>query len=65
LTFELENADTFPFAFKDKETNSTWNVLGEATAGQLQGKKLQKSLSFNSYWFAWGAFFEGADIYDN
>ncbi|MFQ5486586.1 MAG: DUF3179 domain-containing protein [Desulfobacterales bacterium] len=66
LTFELEdNTDVFPFTFKDKETGSTWNVLGEATDGPLAGKKLQRPLSFNAYWFAWGAFYEGADIYNN
>jgi len=53
LTFELAgNANTFPFTFKDKETGSTWNVLGEATDGSLAGKKLGGLLSFNAYWFA-------------
>lgn len=66
LTFELEgNADEFPFTIKDKETGSTWSVLGEATDGPLAGKKLTRPLSFNAYWFAWAAFYEGADIYDN
>ncbi len=66
LTFELTgNANIFPFTFKDKETGSTWNVLGVATDGPLAGKKLKRPLSFNAYWFAWGAFYEGADIYDN
>ena len=66
LTFELAgSADIFPFTFKDKETGSTWTVLGEATDGPLTGKELERPLSINAFWFAWGAFYEGADIYDN
>ncbi len=66
LTFELAgSANTFPFTFKDKETGSTWNVLGEATDGPLADKKLERPLSITAYWFAWGAFYEGADIYDS
>ena len=66
LTFELTgSANTFPFTFKDKETSSTWTVLGEAIDGPLAGKRLRRPRSFNAYWFAWGAFYENADIYDN
>jgi hypothetical protein len=66
LTFELNgNSDAFPFKFKDKETSSTWNVLGQATDGPLAGDKLGRPLSFNAYWFAWGAFYQGADIYND
>ncbi|MFQ5677794.1 MAG: DUF3179 domain-containing (seleno)protein, partial [bacterium] len=65
LFFEIENKDaTFPFTFKDKETNSTWNVLGEAINGPLAGTKLERPLSFNAYWFAWAAFYSNTEIYD-
>jgi len=51
--------------FGTSETGSTWNVLGEATDGPLAGKQLKRPLSINAFWFAWGAFYERADIYDN
>ncbi|MFQ5674502.1 MAG: DUF3179 domain-containing protein [bacterium] len=64
LSFKLSgNPDTFPFTFTDNETNSTWNVLGEAIDGPLAGKKLDRTLSFNAYWFAWAAFYPGAAIH--
>ncbi|MFQ5752929.1 MAG: DUF3179 domain-containing protein [bacterium] len=64
LTFRLsDNANDFPFTIIDNETGSTWNVLGEATDGALAGTKLEKTLSYNAYWFAWGTFFIGAEIY--
>ncbi|MFQ5641830.1 MAG: DUF3179 domain-containing protein [bacterium] len=65
LTFKLAETATFPFTFKDNETGSTWNVLGEAIAGPLAGAKLDKPTSFNAFWFAWGAFYKGAEIYSN
>ncbi|NIR49654.1 DUF3179 domain-containing protein [candidate division KSB1 bacterium] len=65
LNFELEDGTrTFPFTFKDGETGTIWNVLGEGINGPLTGTKLKKTLSYNAYWFAWAAFYRGADIYD-
>ncbi len=64
LTFSLNgNVSDFPFIFKDNETSSTWNVLGEAIDGPLAGMQLAKTKSFNAYWFAWGTFYLGAEIY--
>lgn len=63
LSFEMEEGAAFPFTFRDKETGSVWNVMGEAVSGPLQGKRLERTVSYNAYWFAWGAFFQGADIY--
>ncbi|MFQ5709727.1 MAG: DUF3179 domain-containing protein [bacterium] len=66
LNFELQdNSDVFPFTFKDQETGSTWNLLGEAIDGPLAGKKLRRPMSINAFWFAWGAFYEGAEIYND
>jgi len=64
LTFSMNgNVSDFPFIFKDNETSSTWNVLGEAIDGPLAGMQLEKTKSFNAYWFAWGTFYLGAEIY--
>ncbi|MFQ5637350.1 MAG: DUF3179 domain-containing protein [bacterium] len=65
LTFRLSDDNQgFPFHIKDNETESTWNLLGEAIDGPLLGTKLEKTLSYNAYWFAWGAFYRNAEIHD-
>lgn len=42
--------------FRDTETGSTWDVLGRATAGPLEGRRLRRVTSVDSFWFAWAAF---------
>ncbi|MFQ5601838.1 MAG: DUF3179 domain-containing protein [bacterium] len=64
LSFTLDaNVVEFPYTFKDEQTQSTWNVLGEATAGPLAGEKLEHMVSYVAYWFAWGVFHQGAEIH--
>lgn len=63
LTFKINGtASNFPFTLKDMETGTVWNLLGEAVEGPLAGTKLEKTKSYNAYWFAWGAFFRNAEI---
>ena len=40
----------------DAETGSTWNVLGRALEGTLEGAQLTPILSGNHFWFAWSIF---------
>ncbi len=42
--------------FRDNETGSTWNLFGEATAGELAGSRLQAREFVDTFWFAWGTF---------
>ncbi len=42
--------------FRDEQTGSTWNVLGEAVAGPLEGRRLQPHTHLDTFWFAWVAF---------
>ena len=42
--------------FRDNETGSTWNLFGEATAGELAGRRLQAREFVDTFWFAWGSF---------
>jgi len=51
LTFE-----GFPGGFRDRETATTWDVLGNATAGHLAGKSLTPVEHVDTFWFAWAAF---------
>jgi hypothetical protein len=43
---------TFGFlAFGDEETNSTWNLLGYAVSGPLQGEVLPRLPAYTAYWY--------------
>lgn len=58
----------YEFAFdgeyiRDQQTGSIWNVLGEATEGDLKGKQLKPLVSINHFWFSWAAFRPETRIY--
>ncbi|MBI3953425.1 MAG: DUF3179 domain-containing protein [Chloroflexi bacterium] len=61
LTFAA--ASSGAAVFKDKETDSTWNILGQATAGQLKGKRLEAVVHGNHFWFSWAAFKPNTTVY--
>jgi len=42
--------------FRDRETGSTWNLLGHAVQGPLAGKRLRAIPHVDAFWFAWAAF---------
>ncbi|MDD9890308.1 MAG: DUF3179 domain-containing protein [Gammaproteobacteria bacterium] len=50
-----------PIVMIDNE-GSEWDIFGRAQSGPRTGTQLQKTNSFISYWFAWTAFFEAAEI---
>lgn len=58
LTFRLDGD-----RIVDEETGSTWNVLGRATAGSLDGEELTPIVHGNHFWFAWGIFKPDTRIY--
>jgi len=47
----------------DQETNSTWNIQGQAIAGSLSGESLEEVVSINHFWFSWAAFKPETRIY--
>jgi len=47
----------------DEQTNSEWNVLGQAITGELKGKQLTPAVSINHFWFSWAAFKPETRIY--
>ena len=51
LTFRIESGE-----FMDDQTDSVWNILGEAVAGEMTGKSLSPIVHGNHFWFAWAAF---------
>jgi len=42
--------------FTDLETESRWNILGQAVEGAFAGAQLEKVVSGEHFWFAWATF---------
>ncbi len=42
--------------FTDDRTGSTWNILGEAVDGELNGERLDPYVHVDTFWFAWSTF---------
>ncbi len=47
---------------RDRETGSTWDLGGRATAGPLAGVELRQVPHDDQFWFALAAFYPGAEI---
>jgi hypothetical protein len=60
LTFEAAGDDLF----HDKETGSTWDLLGAAKDGPLAGTQLEPAVHTNHLWFAWAAFNSESPVYE-
>jgi hypothetical protein len=58
LTFEMRDGQ-----FQDRETGSTWNLLGEAVAGPLKGQTLEPVAHGNHFWFSWAVFKPDTIVY--
>ena len=61
LDFTLVD-DNGKLLMRDQD-GSLWNIWGEAVSGLRKGQQLRSTKSFMAYWFAWGAFYPGAEIY--
>jgi len=60
LTFRYDNGE-----FRDNETDSTWNIFGEAIAGELNGSTLTQLNAFPHFWFAWAAFYPDTKLHES
>lgn len=47
----------------DIQTNSQWNIEGEAVSGELEGAKLQREVFNPGFWFEWVAFHPDTLVY--
>jgi hypothetical protein len=52
LTFERAGDGRY----RDRQTESVWNILGEAISGPLAGTHMEAVPHGNHFWFAWAAF---------
>ena len=48
----------------DEEASSERNTLGEAVAGELEGKRLEPIVSIDHFWFSWTAFRPETRVYE-
>ncbi|MEX2515576.1 MAG: DUF3179 domain-containing (seleno)protein [Gammaproteobacteria bacterium] len=63
LNFEPESRDGSGIVARDRETQSAWNLMGQAVDGQLKGKHLDAVPHFNKlFWFSWALFKPGTRI---
>jgi hypothetical protein len=46
--------------FRDRETQSVWDITGRALSGPLAGRELRKAQHDEQFWFALAAFFPNA-----
>lgn len=60
LTFERSGGTV-----KDAETGSSWNILGEATDGELKGKSLTHVDWHFMEWHTWASYHRPSEIYVN
>lgn len=64
LSFKLAGRPALEAFMQDRETGSTWSVLGAAVDGPLKGRQLrQMTRGYSGYWFAWAAYFKPVEIY--
>jgi hypothetical protein len=54
LTFARQGGEDAPI--RDRETGSIWSTTGVATAGKLEGSRLDQVAHGDHFWFAWAAF---------
>ena len=47
----------------DRETGSTWNILGGAVAGDLKGARLAPVVHGEQFWFSWAVFRPKTRVY--
>ena len=48
---------------EDSEGNK-WDIFGFAVEGPRAGQQLKRTESFIGYWFAWGTFYQGVEIFE-
>lgn len=63
LNFEVIDGE-LPTIMQDDE-GSRYNIFGTAMSGPNQGKQLTPMNAYLGYWFSWGTFFPGLEIFES
>ncbi len=61
LTFESVEGENG--RYRDRETDSEWDLTGRAIGGPLEGRRLVPVPHSNPFWFAWAAFRPDTEIW--
>ena len=59
LSFRYEDGHIF-----DEQSNSEWNIFGEAISGDLEGESLYRYECFTHFWFAWSSAYPETLLYE-
>lgn len=59
LTFRYADGRIF-----DEQTNSEWNIFGEAISGDYEGRRLYDYNCFTHFWFAWSSAYPDTLVYE-
>jgi hypothetical protein len=63
LTFyQIDPSGLLP-EFRDVETGTTWDLLGRAVEGPLEGEQLVQLPAYNSMWFAWSTYWPESTVW--
>ncbi len=63
LTFYQADATGPLPEFRDVETGTTWDLLGRALEGPLQGEQLTQLPAYYSMWFAWSTYWPESTVW--
>ena len=55
--------DSLPVIMKDNH-GGRWNIFGQAISGPAKGEVLKPTTSYMGFWFGFGTFYPGVDIYN-
>lgn len=55
--------EALPIIFRDSAGNE-WDLFGTAQSGPRKGEKMSQPIAFIGYWFSWGTFYPGLDIWE-
>lgn len=55
--------DQLPIIMEDNEGNK-WDIFGHAVEGSRKGETLPETSSYIGYWFSWGTFHPGLELYE-
>lgn len=64
LSFQPPPAGAATAVIMTDQEGNHWDLFGEAVEGPRQGERLTPVTSFMGYWFAWGAFYPGIEIFN-
>ncbi len=63
LTFSVLSTEINGEGVLSDNEGNVWNIFGEAISGPRTGQQLTPTKSLMGFWFTWGSFYPGIEIY--